>query len=226
MTTVELSRPGSCVEAASTNTTARGSAAQARDKQPWQLIAGRGACDARARPKCAGTAKKHVCLARYWHAASAKISKLHFFKTGHRCEVAERVSRERVVHLINRGNRLLGLGANLRRTERLPLRVEILAGRACRARTSNARASRVVSTDDRAMFARFQLLAAFVAAMFVASAPAPAEAKITYVKPLWQPVSEWSPPEEREEYAELHSAAMKLYSEYVENSGVQPCTYC
>ena len=45
------------------------------------------------------------------------------------------------------------------------------------------------------MFARFQLLAAFVAAMFVASAPAPAEAKITYVKPLWQPVSEWSPPE-------------------------------
>ena len=99
-------------------------------------------------------------------------------------------------------------------------------GRARHARTSNARVSRVVSKVDRAMFARFQILAAFVAAMFVASAPAPAEAKITYVKPLWQPVSEWSPPEEREEYAELHSAAMKLYSEYVENSGVQPCTYC
>jgi len=58
MTTVELSRPGSCVKAASTNTTARGSAAQARDKQPWQLIAGRGACDARARPKCAVDRKK------------------------------------------------------------------------------------------------------------------------------------------------------------------------
>lgn len=54
MTTVELSRPGSCVKAASMNTTARGSAAQTRDKQPWQLIAGRGACDARARPEVRG----------------------------------------------------------------------------------------------------------------------------------------------------------------------------
>jgi hypothetical protein len=68
------------------------------------------------------------------------------------------------------------------------------------------------------------LLALCVAALF--SLPATAEAKITYVKPLWQPVSEWSPPEEREEHAELHSAAMKLYSEYVETRGVQPCTYC
>ena len=34
------------------------------------------------------------------------------------------------------------------------------------------------------------------------------------------------PSEEREEPAELHSAAMKLYSEYVEKSGIQPCTYC
>ena len=66
------------------------------------------------------------------------------------------------------------------------------------------------------------LLALCVAALF--SLPATAEAKITYVKPLWQPVSEWSPPEEREEHAELHSAAMKLYSEYVETSGVKPCT--
>ena len=32
--------------------------------------------------------------------------------------------------------------------------------------------------------------------------------------------------EDREESAELHSAAMKLYSEYVESTGVQPCTYC
>ena len=48
----------------------------------------------------------------------------------------------------------------------------------------------------------------------------------TYIRPLWQPTSEWSPPEEREEPAELHSAAMKLYSEYVEKSGIQPCTYC
>ena len=32
--------------------------------------------------------------------------------------------------------------------------------------------------------------------------------------------------EDREEHAELHSAAMKLYSEYVETTGIQPCTYC
>lgn len=59
-----------------------------------------------------------------------------------------------------------------------------------------------------------------------ASSPTPTQAKITYIKPLWQPVSEWSPPEDREDSAELHSAAMKLYSEYVESTGVTPCTYC
>ena len=227
MTTVELSRPGSCVEAASTNTTARGSAVQARDKQPWQLIAGRGACDARARPKCAGTAKIHVCLARYWHAASAKISKLHFFKTGHRCEVAERVSRERVVHLINRGNRLLGLGANLRRTERLPLRAEILAGagvsrahferaRVTRRFQSRPRDVRSVSTPGRRSSRRCSSpgTRARRGEDHLRQAPVAAGERV-------------EPPEEREEYAELHSAAMKLYSEYVENSGVQkPCTYC
>ena len=57
------------------------------------------------------------------------------------------------------------------------------------------------------------LLAVFGALAF---APVPTDAKITYIRPLWQPTSEWSPPEEREEPAELHSAAMKLYSEYVE----------
>ena len=67
------------------------------------------------------------------------------------------------------------------------------------------------------------LLAIFGALAF---APVPTDAKITYIRPLWQPTSEWSPPEEREEPAELHSAAMKLYSEYVEKSGIQPCTYC
>jgi hypothetical protein len=67
------------------------------------------------------------------------------------------------------------------------------------------------------------LLAVFGALAF---APVPTDAKITYIRPLWQPTSEWSPPEEREEPAELHSAAMKLYSEYVEKSGIQPCTYC
>ena len=69
------------------------------------------------------------------------------------------------------------------------------------------------------------LLGVFLAAL-AASAPTGAEAKFTYIKPLWQPVSEWSPPEDREASAELHSAAMKLYSEYVESTGVQPCTYC
>tara|TARA_B110000977_G_scaffold187837_1_gene255365 strand:- start:3977 stop:4207 length:231 start_codon:yes stop_codon:yes gene_type:complete len=76
------------------------------------------------------------------------------------------------------------------------------------------------------MFGRAGLfLGAFLCAL-AASAPTAVEAKITYIKPLWQPVSEWSPPEDREDSAELHSAAMKLYSEYVESTGVQPCTYC
>jgi hypothetical protein len=78
-------------------------------------------------------------------------------------------------------------------------------------------------THSAARFLLFVLLALFVLAALV---PSRADAKITYVKPLWQPVSEWSPPEDRESHAELHSAAMKLYSEYVENSGIQPCTYC
>ena len=74
------------------------------------------------------------------------------------------------------------------------------------------------------MFGRAGLLLGVFLAALAASAPTGAEAKITYIKPLWQPVSEWSPPEDREESAELHSAAMKLYSEYVESTGVQPCT--
>lgn len=73
---------------------------------------------------------------------------------------------------------------------------------------------------------RFLLLVCMLFLLVAAMFPTSVDAKITYIKPLWQPVSEWSPPEDREEHAELHSAAMKLYSEYVENSGIQPCTYC
>lgn len=73
---------------------------------------------------------------------------------------------------------------------------------------------------------RFLLLACMLFLLVAAMVPTSVDAKITYIKPLWQPVSEWSPPEDREEHAELHSAAMKLYSEYVEKSGIQPCTYC
>ena len=83
------------------------------------------------------------------------------------------------------------------------------------------------SLDRIMMFsARFLLLACLFFLLLAALVPTPTEGKITYIKPLWQPVSEWSPPEDREEHAELHSAAMKLYSEYVEKSGIQPCTYC
>jgi hypothetical protein len=43
--------------------------------------------------------------------------------------------------------------------------------------------------------ARFLLFACLLALLLATLVPMPTESKITYIKPLWQPVSEWSPPE-------------------------------
>ena len=55
------------------------------------------------------------------------------------------------------------------------------------------------------------LLAIFGALAF---APVPTDAKITYIRPLWQPTSEWSPPEEREEPAEDVSALSRVFADF------------
>ena len=106
-------------------------------------------------------------------------------------------------------------------------RTEIAAQELHRAH-SQARAWATESPNCTALMFSTRLFLVALLAVFGALtlAPAPCEGKITYIRPLWQPTSEWSPPEAREEPAELHSAAMKLYSEYVEKSGIQPCTYC
>lgn len=53
------------------------------------------------------------------------------------------------------------------------------------------------------------------------------EGAVTYVKPHWQPVSEWSPASDRAAAASAHSAAMKKYSDLLEaNPRMKPCVYC
>ena len=54
-----------------------------------------------------------------------------------------------------------------------------------------------------------------------------AEAAVTYVKPHWSLVSEWSPASERADAADAHSAAMQKYSQALEdNPQMKPCVYC
>jgi hypothetical protein len=56
---------------------------------------------------------------------------------------------------------------------------------------------------------------------------APASAAVTYVKPHWSLVSEWSPASDRASAAAAHSAAMQKYSEALEaNPQMKPCVYC
>jgi len=56
---------------------------------------------------------------------------------------------------------------------------------------------------------------------------APASAAVTYVKPHWSLVSEWSPASDRASAATAHSAAMQKYSEALEaNPQMKPCVYC
>ena len=53
-----------------------------------------------------------------------------------------------------------------------------------------------------------------------------AEAAVTYVKPHWSLVSEWSPASDRAAAA-AHSAAMQKYSQALEdNPQMKPCVYC
>ena len=52
-----------------------------------------------------------------------------------------------------------------------------------------------------------------------------AEAAVTYVKPHWSLVSEWSPASDRA--AECAAAAMQKYSQALEdNPQMKPCVYC
>jgi|TARA_B100000683_G_scaffold28443_2_gene25420 hypothetical protein len=54
-----------------------------------------------------------------------------------------------------------------------------------------------------------------------------AEAAVTYVKPHWSLVSEWSPASDRAAAAAAHSAAMQKYSQALEdNPQMKPCVYC
>lgn len=56
---------------------------------------------------------------------------------------------------------------------------------------------------------------------------APARAAVTYVKPHWSAVSEWSPASDRASAAAAHSAAMRAYSTLLEqNPRMKPCVYC
>ena len=56
---------------------------------------------------------------------------------------------------------------------------------------------------------------------------APTRAAVTYVRPHWSAVSEWSPASDRAAAAAAHSAAMQAYSTYLEsNPNVKPCVYC
>lgn len=70
---------------------------------------------------------------------------------------------------------------------------------------------------------------AFVAAAFVASSSTPlgVDAAVTYVKPNWAPVSEWSPASARTAAATLHSTAMQAYATALDaDPRMKPCVYC
>ena len=54
-----------------------------------------------------------------------------------------------------------------------------------------------------------------------------ADAAVTYVKPNFAYVNEWSPAADRSAAATKHSAAMKAYSDALEeNPRRKPCVYC
>ena len=53
------------------------------------------------------------------------------------------------------------------------------------------------------------------------------DAAVTYVKPNWATVSEWSPAADRSAAAALHSSAMSAYATALDNDPrVKPCVYC
>ena len=53
----------------------------------------------------------------------------------------------------------------------------------------------MIYSSSMFVLTRFLLLVCLAFLLVIALFPTPTEAKITYIKPLWQPVSEWSPPE-------------------------------
>ena len=68
---------------------------------------------------------------------------------------------------------------------------------------------------------------AFALLALAAFAARVADAAVTYVKPNWAPVSEWSPAAERSTAAALHSSAMSAYATALDNDPrVKPCVYC
>ena len=63
-------------------------------------------------------------------------------------------------------------------------------------------------------------------AVFFGSSPNAARAAVTYVKPHYAYVSEWSPASDRASAASAHSAAMHVYSTALENNPrVKPSRY-
>jgi len=67
------------------------------------------------------------------------------------------------------------------------------------------------------------------AVLTVICAAAPARAAVTYVKPNFALVNEWSPATDsaRVSAATAHSAAMQAYSTALEaNPRMKPCVYC